>query len=374
MCSAGRRVGVAVVVGLLTAGCASGGQIDSEGAGAAEGPDASEMDRVPVEATQDNNLLNVVVARGVLNCGVYGAAVAFSETQPDGSTTGFDADYCRALAIAILGDAEAVNFVPLTSPERFTALQTGDIDVLVRNTTWTQSRDTALGFDFAPVTFYDGQQLMARASDGFTSDSTVTDVAGATVCATAGTTTEKNIADAADAAGIEINLQTFEDLDIITDNFITGACDVMTSDGSGLVGRRARQQGNQEWVIFPSSPFSKEPLGPVYLPNQSDFGDIVNWTVYATIIFDEKGITSANVDDLAASGRLDAEAVRLLGGAGELQTRMGLRPDAFYDVVRQIGNYGEIYDRHLVPIGLDRDGTPNALWTEGGLIYAPPAR
>ena len=374
MRASSRRVGAAVVVGLLAAGCASGGQIDPEGTAASEGLDATATDPVRVQATQDNNLLDVVVARGVLNCGVYGAAVAFSETQPDGSTTGFDADYCRALGIAILGDAEAVNFVPLTSAERFTALQSGDIDVLVRNTTWTQSRDTALGFDFAPVTFYDGQQLMARTSDGFTSDSTVADVAGATVCATAGTTTEKNIADAADAAGIEINLQTFEDLDIITDNFITGACDVMTTDGSGLVGRRARQQGDQEWVIFPSSPFSKEPLGPVYLPNQSEFGDVVNWTVYATIIFDEKGITSANVDDLARSGRLDAEAVRLLGGVGELQTRMGLRPDAFYDVVRQVGNYGEIYDRHLVPVGLSRAGTPNALWTEGGLIYAPPAR
>ncbi|WP_419922064.1 amino acid ABC transporter substrate-binding protein [Candidatus Poriferisodalis sp.] len=374
MRASSRRVGAAVVVGLLAAGCASGGQIDPEGTAASEGLDATATDPVRVQATQDNNLLDVVVARGVLNCGVYGAAVAFSETQPDGSTTGFDADYCRALGIAILGDAEAVNFVPLTSAERFTALQSGDIDVLVRNTTWTQSRDTALGFDFAPVTFYDGQQLMARTSDGFTSDSTVADVAGATVCATAGTTTEKNIADAADAAGIEINLQTFEDLDIITDNFITGACDVMTTDGSGLVGRRARQQGDQEWAIFPSSPFSKEPLGPVYLPNQSEFGDVVNWTVYATIIFDEKGITSANVDDLARSGRLDAEAVRLLGGVGELQTRMGLRPDAFYDVVRQVGNYGEIYDRHLVPVGLSRAGTPNALWTEGGLIYAPPAR
>ena len=373
MRASSRRV-VAAVVGLLAAGCASGGQIVPEGTAASEGLDATATDAVPVQATQDNNLLDVVVARGVLNCGVYGAAVAFSETQPDGSTTGFDADYCRALGIAILGDAEAVNFVPLTSAERFTALQSGDIDVLVRNTTWTQSRDTALGFDFAPVTFYDGQQLMARTSDGFTSDSTVADVAGATVCATAGTTTEKNIADAADAAGIEINLQTFEDLDIITDNFITGACDVMTTDGSGLVGRRARQQGDQEWAIFPSTPFSKEPLGPVYLPNQSEFGDVVNWTVYATIILDEKGITSANVDDLARSGRLDAETVRLLGGVGELQTRMGLRPDAFYDVVRQVGNYGEIYDRHLVPVGLSRAGTPNALWTEGGLIYAPPAR
>ncbi len=362
-----RLLAIGAVAVLLIAGCASG---DAADAGAAAPP----ADPVPVQAAQDVDLLATVQSRGVLNCGVYGAAVAFSETQPDGSTTGFDADYCRALSIVMLGDADAVNFVALTSAERFTALQTGVIDVLVRTTTWTQSRDGDLGFDFAPVTFYDGQQLMGRASDGFNAASTVADIAGATVCATAGTTTEKNIADAVDAAGVEIKLATFEDLDIITDSFINGSCDLMTTDGSGLVGRKAKQEGEQEWVIFPAAPFSKEPLAPLYLPNQSTFGDIVNWTVYATIIFDEKGITSANVDDLLRSGELDAEAVRLLGGEGELQSKMGLAPDAFYEVVRQIGNYDEIYTRNLEPVGLQRAGTPNARWTEGGLIYAPPAR
>jgi general L-amino acid transport system substrate-binding protein len=362
-----RLLAAGVATALLIAGCASANAADAE-------TEALPPEPVAVQATQDVDLLETVRSRGVLNCGVYGAAVAFSETQPDGSTTGFDADYCRALSIVMLGDADAVNFVPLTSAERFTALQTGVIDVLVRNTTWTQSRDGDLAFDFAPVTFYDGQQLMGRASDGFDAASTVADIAGATVCATAGTTTEKNIADAADAAGVEIKLATFEDLDIITDSFINGSCDLMTTDGSGLVGRKAKQEGDQEWVIFPAAPFSKEPLAPVYLPNQSTFGDIVNWTVYATIIFDEKGITSANVDDLLAGGELDAEAVRLLGGEGELQSKMGVAPDAFYEVVRQIGNYDEIYTRNLEPVGLRRAGTPNARWTDGGLIYAPPAR
>ena len=362
-----RLLGAVAAAVLLLGGCASG---DGEDAAST----AATAEPVPVQATQDVDLLETVRSRGTLNCGVYGAAVAFSETQPDGSTTGFDADYCRALAIAMLGDAGAVDFVPLTSAERFTALQTGVIDVLVRNTTWTQSRDGDLSFDFAPVTFYDGQQLMGRASDGFSAASAVADIAGATVCATAGTTTEKNIADAADAAGVEIKVATFEDLDIITDSFINGVCDLMTTDGSGLVGRKAKQEGDQEWVIFPAAPFSKEPLAPAYLPNQSTFGDIVNWTIYATIIFDDKGITSANVDDLLGSDELDAEAVRLLGGEGELQTKMGLEPDAFYQVVRQIGNYDEIYTRNLEPVGLGRAGTPNARWTEGGLIYAPPAR
>ena len=351
----------------MVAGCTSGGDVN---AGTTTAPAPS----VPVRQTQSVDLLESVRARGTLNCGVYGAAVAFSETQPDGSTTGFDADYCRALAITILGDADAVNFVSLTSAERFLALHSGVIDVLVRNTTHTQGRDSELALDFAPVTYYDGQQLMGRVSDGFSSASSVANIAGAIVCATAGTTTEQNMADAADAAGITINLQTFEDLDIITQNFIAGACDVMTTDGSGLVGRLDRQQGDQEWVIFPAQPFSKEPLAPVYPANQSAFGDVVNWTVFATVIFDEKGITSANVDDLMAGGQLDAEAIRLLGGEGELQSAMGLEPDAFYQVVKQIGNYDEIFTRHLEPVGLRRAGTPNARWTEGGLIYAPPAR
>lgn len=362
-----RLITAAAVAALAVAGCTSGGGVTAE-------TTAAPAPAVPVQQTQAEDLLETVRSRGILNCGVYGAAVAFSETQPDGSTTGFDADYCRALAITMLGDADAVNFVPLTSAERFLALQTGIIDVLVRNTTYTQSRDTELALDFAPVTYYDGQQLMGRASDGFTAQSTVADIAGAVVCATAGTTTELNMADAADAAGVEISLQTFEDIDIITQNFTAGACDVMTTDGSALVGRRARQQGDQQWVIFPAQPFSKEPLAPVYPPNQSAFGDIVNWTVFATIIFDEKGITSANVDDLMASGQIDAEAVRLLGGEGELQSAMGLAPDAFYQVVKQVGNYDEIYTRHLVPVGLQRAGSPNARWSEGGLIYAPPAR
>ncbi len=327
-----------------------------------------------IEDTQDGDLLDTIMARGRLNCGVSGAAVAFSETQPDGSQTGFDADYCRAVAAAIFGDAEAVEFTALTAAERFTAVQTGEVDLLMRNTTWTQSRDTDLGMDFGPTTYYDGQQLMARASDGFSGSSQVSDIAGAVVCTNAGTTTEKNIADAADAAGVDITLNTFEDFDIVTTNFIEGACDVITTDGSGLVGRKANQQpADQDWVIFPPTPISKEPLGPTYGQNESRFADVVNWTVYATIIADEKGIDSGNVDAMAASPP-DAEAGRLLGGEGELQSAMGLAPDAFMQVIKQVGNYDEIYARHLNPVGLSRDGSANAGWLEGGLIYAPPAR
>ena len=328
-----------------------------------------------VDATQDGDLLDTVLARGELNCGVSGSAVAFSETQPDGSQTGFDADYCRAVAAALFGDAGAVVFTPLTAAERFTAVQTGEVDVLMRNTTWTQSRDTEVGMDFGPTTYYDGQQLMAREGDGFSGASQVVDIAGAVVCTNAGTTTEQNIADAADAAGIDINLTTFEDFDQVTENFINGACDVITTDGSALVGRKANQQpADENWVIFPATPISKEPLGPTYGQNQSRFADVVNWTVYATIIADEKGITSANVADMAASPP-DAEAARLLGAADdEQQSNMGLAPDAFYQVIAQVGNYDEIYSRHLNPVGLTREGSANAGWLDGGLIYAPPAR
>ncbi len=328
-----------------------------------------------VTLTQGGSVLDAVQDRGTLNCGVSGAAVAFSTLDPEGRMVGFDADYCRAVAAAVLGDAEAVNFVALTAAERFTAVQTGDVDVLMRNTTWTQSRDTDVGMDFGPTTYYDGQQLMARASDGFGPDSDVPDVAGAVVCTNAGTTTEKNISDAAAAAGIDITLNTFEDFDIVTENFISGACDVITTDGSGLVGRKAEQQpADQEWVIFPATPISKEPLGPTYGQNDSAWADAVNWTVYATVIADEMGISSANASTVVGNDDFDAEAQRLMGGEGEIQSLMGLAPDAFQQVILQVGNYSEIYANNLNPVGLDREGSANAAWTEGGLIYAPPAR
>ena len=327
-----------------------------------------------VVETQDGDLVDTIMARGKLNCGVSGASVAFSETQPDGSQAGFDADYCRVVAAAILGDADAVNFVPLSASDRFTAVQTGEIDVLMRNSTWTQSRDTDVGMDFGPTTYYDGQQLMAKASDGYSSASTVADIDGAVVCLRFGTTTEKNIADAADAAGVEITPSTFDEFDTVIQNFIEGACDVVTTDGSGLVGNKVKKQPpDQDWVIFPASPISKEPLGPVYGQNDSAFADIVNWAVFATIIADEKGITQANVDAMVANPP-DAEGERLLGGEGELQSIMGLAPDAFYQVIKQVGNYNDIYERHLAPVGLAREGSANASWVDGGLIYAPPAR
>ncbi len=371
-----RLMALLAVLTMLGAACSgSDGEDNADGdsTDTTEATDGGDGDDDTVDLTQGGGLLGTVQARGTLKCGVSGAAVAFSFVQADGSVEGLDADYCRAVAAAVLGDATAVEFSSLTAAERFTAVQTGDIDVLMRNSTWTQSRDTEVGMDFGPTTYYDGQQLMARAGDGFGADSQVADIDGAIVCTNAGTTTETNISELAASLGITITLQTFEDFNLVTDAFVAGTCDVITTDGSGLVGRKAEQQpADQEWVIFPAKAISKEPLGPVYGQNDSEWADVVNWAVYATIIADEFDIGSADVDAALASD--NAEMVRLLGGEGELQSAMGLSPDAFYNVISQVGNYSEIFERNLGPVGLSREGSANAAWTEGGLIYAPPAR
>ncbi len=345
---------------------------------AACGDDDSEATATTVATTEavgqaGGGVLAAVQARGVLRCGVSGSATAFSEQQPDGSATGFDADYCRYVAAAVLGDSTAVEFTFLTAAERFTAVQTGAVDVLIRNTTWTQSRDSDVGMDFAPTTYYDGQQVMAKGADGFSGNSAITDLEGAVVCTNAGTTTEKNITEVTNQLGVNITLNTFEDFNQVMDQFLSGACDAVTTDGSGLVGRKATQQPpGEEWFIFPPSPISKEPLGPVTGQNDSQWLDIVKWSVFSSIIFDEKGVTSANAAGMTDSD--DGEIVRLTGGDGELQTAMGLSADAWLNAVTQVGNYDEIFSRNLNPVGISRPGSFNASYLDGGLIYAPPAR
>ena len=326
---------------------------------------------IRAQAAEEADLVDVVISRGELKCGVNDILPGFGYKDSSGASKGFDVDLCRAVAAAIVGDAGAVKYEALTSAARFEAVNSGLIDLLVRNTTWTQSRDTDLGLDFGPTTYYTGQQLMARGADGFNSMSTLDEVEGAAVCATAGTTTEKNITEAAAAMGIKIRLSTFEDFNVVLENFKSGACDVVTADGSALVSRKATEgDAGADWVIFPSVPISKEPLGPAWIQNQSRFGDVVTWTVFAMLIAEEKGIDSTNVDDMMS---LDGEASRLFGAAeDELQTKMGLPADAFYQVIKQVGNYAEVYDRHLTPLGLERG--LNALYTDGGLLYAPPAR
>ncbi len=338
----------------------------------------TEAEEVVVTPLQGGTLAEIQ-ARGSLRCGVSTSAIGFAEPQDDGSYSGFDADYCRALAAAVLGDANAVEFVGTTAAERFNVLAAGEIDVLFRNTTWTQSRDTEIGGDFGPTTFYDGQQIMGKADFGFNDASTLGDVDGARLCTNAGTTTEKNITEGARVVGAEIDLVTVENFPEAMDLFRQGSCDLVTTDGSALFGNRyaAIQNGEiaeGDWIIFPTTPISKEPLGPMYRQNDSQWADVVNWLVYILIIADEKGITSANIDEMVANPP-DPEAGRFLGvGEDELQTKMGLAADAYAQAIRQVGNYDEIYANNLHPLGFSRAGSANARWTEGGLVYAPPAR
>ena len=379
-----RLVPLFLVLALIISACGGDGDSTTEATTAATASEVTTAattaapTEVVVDFAQDGTLAEVQ-ARDSLRCGVSTSAIGFAEPQDDGSYKGFDADYCRAVAAAVLGDANKVEYVGTTAAERFALLASGEVDVLFRNTTWTQSRDTELGGDFGPTTFYDGQQIMGKSEFGFNEGSSLADVDGAKLCTNAGTTTEKNITEGARVVGAEIDLITVENFPEAMDLFRQGSCDLVTTDGSALFGQRysAIQNGEiaeGEWIIFPTTPISKEPLGPMYRQNDSTWADVINWTVYALVIADEKGITSANIDEMVANPP-DPEAGRLLGvGEDELQSKMGIPADAFAQAIRQVGNYQEIYASNLHPLGFARAGSSNAAWTDGGLIYAPPAR
>jgi general L-amino acid transport system substrate-binding protein len=319
--------------------------------------------------------LQAVKDSGAVRCGVNSSVPGFGFLNEQGEFVGFDSDFCRALAVAIFNDANAVEFRPLTAAERFTALQANEIDVLIRNTTWTITRDVELGTDFGPTTFYDGQGMMVRLDSGI---STLDDMGGATVCVLAGTTTELNLADAFSSRGLTYEPLVFATGDETRVAYDEGRCDGLTSDKSQLAGLRTATTNPADHIILPVT-MSKEPLGPVWAQGDlgdQRWGDVVRWVVNAIIIAEEKGITSSNVDDIVASDPQDPEVRRLLGIEGEFGAMLGLPPDFVVNVIRAVGNYGEIYDRHLGPGGTDipREGSLNALWTQGGLLYAPPWR
>ena len=313
--------------------------------------------------------MDTVKERDKLICGCNNALPGFGFLEPDGSFSGFDVEFCHAIAAAIFDDPTKVEFRPLTAKERFTALQTGEVDVLLRNTTWTTSRDTSVGLDFGPTTFYDGQGIMVKIADKITS---LEDLEGGTVCVTAGTTTEMNLADQMRKRGIEYNHVVFETYDEVTSAYEEGRCDAMTMDRSGLASRRTTLSNPAAHVILPEV-LSKEPLGPATMHGDNQWNDIVSWVVYGMITAEEFGITSANVDDFLGSE--DPVIARLLGDEGDLGVGLGLDNQFVYYVIKHVGNYGEVYERNLGPgtiFGLERE--INALWTEGGLIYAPPFR
>jgi general L-amino acid transport system substrate-binding protein len=312
-----------------------------------------------------------VKARGSLKCGSNEGLAGFAAPDANGVWEGFDVSLCRAIAAAVLGDPQAVEFVPLTSQTRFTALAAGEVDVLVRNSTWTFSRDTDLKLDFVGVNYYDGQGFMVRKDLGVSS---AKDLDGATVCIQTGTTTELNLADF-----FRVNNISYEPVPVATNaegqqQYLAGACDVYTTDVSGLAATRATFEAPADHIILPEI-VSKEPLGPVVRHGDNDWADIVRWTLNAMIAAEEYGVTSANVAELAAAPTANPEINRLLGTEGELGAMVGLDNDWAVRVISAVGNYGEVFERNIgeaTPVGLARG--LNAQWTEGGLLYSPPFR
>jgi general L-amino acid transport system substrate-binding protein len=320
--------------------------------------------------------LAAVQEAGQLVCGINGTLPGFSFLDPEGNTVGFDADFCRAIAAAVLGDSEAVEFRELTADQRSTALQTGEIDVLIRNTTWTVSRDTTWGL-FAPTTFYDGQAIMVNSTR--VDATSIEELDGATVCVLTGTTTEQNLQDAATNASIELTPETFEEAPDLYAAYTAedSICDAATSDRSQLTAQRAGFENPDDHLIL-DDVLSKEPLGPVVPLNDDQWFNVVKWVVFATIEAEELGITSENVEDTAASTE-NPVIQRFLGvtpaGDDPFESGLGLEADWVVTMISQVGNYSEIYDRNLGPgteIALDRG--LNSLWTDDGLLYAPPYR
>ncbi len=314
--------------------------------------------------------LRLVQERGKLRCGVNEGLTGFTNVNGDEVVGGFDPDFCRAIATAVLGDESLVDFVRLSTGNRFEALQNGDIDVLMRNTTRTSALDAE--FDFGPTTYHDGQQLMGS-SPPFRRDSTISELNGSAVCVTKDTTTEDNLEEVLRTFGVEAVIVPVERSSELGDGLDDATCDVITADGSALVSLREQYRRDDRWVIFPTKPISREPLGPVYRSDDSQWADIVNWTIFATIIADEKEIDSSNVADKLADPP-DSEAALLLGGSNGLAAQLGLDPTAFYNVISQVGNYDEIFRNNLGPVGITRAGSLNAAVDELGLIIAPPIR
>ncbi|MCG6884074.1 MAG: amino acid ABC transporter substrate-binding protein [Silicimonas sp.] len=315
--------------------------------------------------------LDDVKARGKMNCGVSTGLVGFAAPDANGNWEGFDVALCRAVASAVLGDANAVEFVPLTTKTRFTALSSGEVDMLSRNTTWTFSRDTDLKTDFTGINYYDGQGFMAPKELGVTS---AKDLDGATVCIQTGTTTELNLADFFRANNISYEPVPIETNAEAQQQYLAGACDVYTTDASGLAATRATFEDPTAHVILPEI-ISKEPLGPLVRHGDNEWGDIVRWTLNALIAAEELGITSANVGELGSAAGDNPEINRLLGTEGNLGEMIGLDADWAKRAIAAVGNYGEIFEKNIgenTPIGLARG--LNAQWTNGGLIYAPPFR
>jgi general L-amino acid transport system substrate-binding protein len=321
-------------------------------------------------AAQAGATFDAVVDKGFVQCGVSTGVAGFSNPDDEGNWSGIDVDVCRAVAAALFGDPEAVKFTPLTAKERFTALQSGEVDVLSRNTTWTLDRDTSLGLEFTGVTYYDGQGFMVNRDLGVES---ALELDGASVCVQPGTTTELNLADYFRANNMSYEPISLERPDEIRVAYEQGRCDVYTTDASGLYAQRSVMTDPSQHIILPEI-ISKEPLGPVVRQGDNEWTDLVRWTLYAMIEAEELGVNSENVDDMKANST-NPNVRRLLGTEGEMGAALGVSPEWGYNIILMVGNYGEIFANNLgpdTPLNIDRG--LNALWTEGGLQYAMPIR
>ena len=312
--------------------------------------------------------LDAIKDKGFVQCGVSQGLPGFSNPDDKGEWTGLDVDYCRGIAAAIFGDASAVRFTPLSAKTRFTALTSGEVDILARNTTWTMSRDTDFG-EFVGVNYYDGQGFMVPTGLEVAS---ATELDGAAVCTNTGTTTELNVADYFRAQGMKYTVVAFEKADEVVAAYDAGRCDVYTTDRSGLAAQRGKLANPDDHIVLPEI-ISKEPLGPLVRAGDAEWGDIARWTLNCMINAEEAGITSANVEDMKGSD--DPNVQRILGADGDLGSKIGLPNDFCANVVSMVGNYGESYEANVGPeteLGLERG--LNALWSDGGVMYAPPMR
>ena len=318
---------------------------------------------------QAGPILDTIKKNGFIKCGVSDGLPGFSFADEKGHFSGIDVDVCRGIAAAVFGDSTKVRFAPLTARDRFIALQSGKIDVLSRNTTWTSSRDSALGVNFTGVTYYDGQGFLVNRKLGVKS---ARELDGATVCMRAGTTTELNLSDYFRANQMKFTPLTHEKSDESARALESGGCDVLTSDQSQLYALRIKLAKPDEYVVLPEV-ISKEPLGPAVRHGDDDWFKIVRWTLFAMINAEELGVNSRNVEDMKKSVNPDVK--RLLGVEGDVGKDFGLANDWIATVIKQVGNYGEIFDRTVgkdSPLKIERG--LNALWTQGGLQYAPPVR
>ena len=311
--------------------------------------------------------LESVRSRGYVQCGVSTGVAGFSQPDSKSVWRGIDVDFCRAVAAAVFGDANKVRFTPLNTQQRFTALQSGEVDLLARNTTWTLSRDTSLGLNFVGVNYYDGQGFMVPRKANVKS---ARQLNGATVCLQPGTTNELNLADYFRANNMKFKPVVIEKLDEVLNAYFAGRCDVYTTDQSGLIALRASRAAKpDEHLILPEI-ISKEPLGPAVRHGDDRWFDIVKWTLFAMLEAEELGLDSKNID---AQAKGDSPIIqRFVGASGDLGKMLGLDNRWAYQVVKQVGNYAESFDANLKPLGFERG--LNRLWNQGGLMYAPPLR